>query len=149
MRVGVLSMGTIVEVTGVTRDEGAEKQHVAVVLSELAFEALTSDSADAAASVRMASALRCYLGDRGTDQPAWPYPAFLRGSEPQRDVQVELEVAEDLWRAFTEEAVRQGVTIEQLAEHAAFYFAAELNAGRVTQRILDDLESTEGGGAAD
>ena len=35
---------------------------------------------------------------------------------------------------------RQEVTVEQLAEHAAFYFAAELDAGRVTERILDDLE---------
>ncbi len=51
----------------------------------------------------------------------------------------------ELWREFEEEAERQGVSVEQLAEHAAFYFAAELDAGRVTQRILDDLESGKGG----
>jgi hypothetical protein len=55
-----------------------------------------------------------------------------------------LEVASDLWSDLEQEALRQGVTVEQMAEHAAFYFAAELDAGRVTQRILDDLEAGEG-----
>jgi hypothetical protein len=134
-------MSTTVEGAGVTRDEGAGRRHVNLALSAFAFEALTRERAAAAASARMEGALRCYLGDRGVDRPAWPYPGFLRGSEPQRDVEVELEVAEDLWRDFSEEASRQDVTVEQLAEHAAFYFAAEMDAGRVTQRILDDLES--------
>lgn len=142
-------MGITVKGTGVTRNVGAEEQQVAVVLSEFAFEALTSDSPGATASARMTSALRCYLGDRGTDRPAWLYPGFLRGSEPQRDVRVELEVGDDLWCAFTAEAAKQGITVDQLAEHAAFYFAAELSAGRLTQRILDDLESSEGGAAKD
>jgi hypothetical protein len=139
-------MSTTVEGAGVTRDEGAGKRRVSVVLSEFAFEALTRDQADAAAPTRMEGALRCYLGDRDVARAAWPYPGFLRGSEPQRDVEVELEVAEDLWRDFTEEASRQDVSVEQLAEHAAFYFAAELDAGRVTQRILDDLDSSGAGG---
>ena len=94
---------------------------------------------------RLESALRCYLGDRGTDRPAWPYPGFLRGSEPQRDVEMEFEVPADLWGEFSEEADKQEVTVEQLAEHAAFYFAAELDAGRVTERILADLDAGERG----
>ena len=47
----------------------------------------------------------------------------------------------DLWKDFEGEATRQAVRVEQLAEHAAFYFAAEVDAGRITQRILDDLGS--------
>jgi hypothetical protein len=137
-------MKMIVKGSVVALEDGAEKQQVTVGLSELAFEALTGDGDEAAAPARMESALRCYLGDRDTDRPAWPYPGFLRGSEPQRDVEVELEVVDDLWRSFAGEAAKQGVTVEQLAEHAAFYLAAELNAGRVTQRILDDLAATEG-----
>jgi len=141
-------MTTTVRGPGVARDEGAGKRHVTVFLSELAFEALTERGVDSEsrASARMKSALRCYLGDRGTDRPAWPYPGFLRGSESQKEVPVELEVEEELWGVFVEEAEKQGVSVEQLAEHAAFYLAAEVNAGRVTQRILEDLESTEGGG---
>jgi hypothetical protein len=44
---------------------------------------------------------------------------------------------------FEAEAGKQGVSAQQLLEHAAFYFAAELDAGRITRRILDDLDATE------
>jgi hypothetical protein len=139
-------MGTTLEGSKVARDESVGKRHVRVDLSRLAFEALMGAEADsvAGAPVRMGSALRCYLGDRDTERPAWPYPGFLRGSEMQGDVRVEFDVKGDLWRVFEEEAAAQGVSVEQLAEHAAFYFAAELNAGRLTERILEDLESTKG-----
>jgi hypothetical protein len=55
-------------------------------------------------------------------------------------VRVEADVDAGLWREFGEEAASQGVTVEQLAEHAAFYVAAEADAGRATTRILADLE---------
>ncbi len=124
--------------------ENGKKRRVTVVLSRLAFEGLTSGT-EAPAPAAMASALRCYLGDRGLERPAWPYPDFLRGSETGKDAPLELEPDAELWLEFEKEAERQGVSVEQLAEHAAIYFAAELDAGRVTQRILDDLESGEGG----
>jgi hypothetical protein len=130
----------------VARDDNARRQQVTVGMSQLAFEALMGEETDTAVqvTVRMESALRCYLGDKDTERPAWPYPGFLRGSETQGDIRVQAEVEEDLWRDFEEEASAQGVSIDQLAEHAAFYFAAELDAGRLTERILEDLESTRG-----
>lgn len=130
------------------RDESAEKRRVTVALSELAFESLTGGKGDVDPSLRMENALLCYLGDSDSGRTAWAYPEFLRGSETRKEVEVEFRVAEALWRDFEEAAVGQGVTVEQLAEHAAFYFAAELDAGRVTQRILDDLERSEGGAEA-
>jgi len=138
-------MVTILEGTGLAHDGGAGKRQVTVGVSQLALEALAGDGVDAAAPEKIESALRCYLGDRGMGRPAWPYPGFLRGSETQGDKQVAFEVEEGLWLDFAEEAEKQGVTVEQLVEHAAFYFAAELDAGRVTQRILDDLGSAESG----
>lgn len=122
--------------------EDREMGQVTVELSRLAFDGLKGGG-DAPPSVQLESALRCYLGDRDAGRPAWPYPGFLRGSEPPREESVEIGDA-GLWRELEEEAERQGVSAEQLAEHAAFYFAAELDAGRVTQRILDDLGSGEG-----
>ena len=127
----------------VTRDDGgAEKRHVTIDLSQLACDSLTGVEVGASlpASIRMESALRIYLGDKGTDRAAWPYPRFLQGSETQADVRVDLDVESDLWREFEEEARSQGVSVEKLAEHAAFYFAAEESAGRLTQRILADLD---------
>jgi hypothetical protein len=119
-----------------------EKRQVAVVLSRLAVEGLTGGG-DVPADVGLDGAIRCYLGDRDSARPAWPYPDFLRGSETEGDAAIELELDAGLWREFEQEAERQGVSVEQLAEHAAFYFAAELDAGRLTQRILDDLDSDE------
>jgi hypothetical protein len=135
-------MGIKLEGSKVARDENARKQHVTLGMSQLAFEALMGEQADTEAqvTVRMESALRCYLGDRGRERPAWPYPSFLRGSETQGDITVQVELEEDLWHGFEKEAVAQGVEVDQLAEHAAFYFAAGLNAGRLTERILEDLE---------
>lgn len=136
-------MGTIVGVTRVTRGESAKDRQVVVVISELAAEAVTSDST--APALGMEAALRCYLGDRDADRPAWAYPSFLRGTETPGDVRIELDVPESLWSDFEAEAARQDISLDQLAEHAAFYLAAEIETGRVTQRILDDPESNERG----
>jgi hypothetical protein len=127
-----------------TRDYRRPRRTVPVGLSQLAFDALIGDSGAGAAPGRLLSAVRCYLGDRGADQAAWPYPAFLRGSRPQVDVEFELDIKDDLWHSFEAEAGRQDISSQRLLEHAAFYFVAELDAGRITQRILDDLETTEG-----
>jgi hypothetical protein len=62
----------------------------------------------------------------------------------QVDTEFELDVKDDIWSSFEAEAGRQDVSSQQLLEHAAFYFVAELDAGRITQRILDDLEAAEG-----
>jgi hypothetical protein len=138
-------VGTTVGGLKLAREEDAEGRRVTIALSELAIGALTGDPA-VEAGARMESALRFYLADSEGGSAAWPYPGFLRGTETPADTELELDLPTGLWDAFEEEAVRQGVTVEQLSEHAVFYFAAELDAGRVTQRILDQLD--EGDDAA-
>lgn len=125
-----------------SRSRSRARRTVSVGLSQLAFDGLAAPDRVSAGG-RLLSAVRCYLGDRGANQAAWPYPAFLRGSKPQIDVSLELEIKDDLWHSFEAEAERQDVSPQQLLEHAVFYFVAELDAGRITQRILDDLEATE------
>lgn len=118
---------------------------VSLWLSQPAFEALAGAGEPEAGRVgaRMEVAIRCYLSDRGSSRPAWPYPGFLRESETQRDVELGISVDAELFNAFEAEARAQSVSVQQLAEHAAFYLAAEIDAGRATQRILDDLELSE------
>jgi len=127
---------------GVTREESGDKRHVTVNLSQLAFDSLigAGGGPPGKVSIRMESALRTYLADKGSDLQVWLYPRFLEGAETQADVRVDLDVEADLWADFADEASVQGVSVDQLAEHAAFYFAAEANAGKLTQRILEDLE---------
>jgi hypothetical protein len=135
----------------VTGGRSRRKQSVTVRLSQLAFEALAGEAHEGSARApgRTDNAIRIYLGDKGSAGPAWPYPDFLRGSKTQEDVGLELNIDPDLWLQFEAEAERQGVSTQQLLEHAAFYFAAELNAGRLTQRILNDLDATEAADDAD
>lgn len=137
-------MRTISEGATVTPKEGARRQHVLLALSGLAVAALTDKGVESTDEPKLEGALRYYLSDKGNGRKAWPYPAFLRGSETEQQVQLEFELDAGLWREFGEEAVNQGVTVEQLAEHAAFYFAADVDAGRVTRRILADFGGEPG-----
>ncbi len=128
------------------RDQNSVRSSVSLWLRQPAFEALAGAGGEEAdhAAARMEAAIRCYLSDKGSGRPAWPYPGFLRESETQKDVELELSVDAELWDAFGAEAGAQSVSVQQLAEHAAFYLAAEIDAGRITQRILDDLGPGEG-----
>lgn len=88
-------------------------------------------------------AISFYLRDRDRGSPAWAYPGFLRDTEPRADSSVvEVEVEDSVWALFEAEAERQGVGVSRLAEHAALYFAAAMDAGRVTQRFLEDQATT-------
>jgi hypothetical protein len=129
------------------RGENSAKGAVRLWLSRPAFEVLAGRDRDAfdSAGARMEAAVRCYLSDKGSGRPAWPYPDFLRASETQQDIELEMRLDEGLWNSFESEARAQGVSVQQLTEHAAFYLAAEIDAGRITQRILEGLESAGNG----
>lgn len=82
--------------------------------------------------------IRFYLKEKGTGGTGWSYPHLLRQGNPEEEVEVELEIDDAVWREMRAEASSQRVTITQLLEHAALYYAAELDAGRLTERILDE-----------
>jgi hypothetical protein len=143
-----MTMAPKMEESRAHRVENSEMRFVTLKMSQLAFDALSSGGESGLqqrAEARIELAIRLYLRDRGSDQAAWPYPAFLRGSEVSEEVELRLGLDQALWRSFEAEASRQDVSVEQLAEHAAFYFVAELEAGRITQRILNELESDDVG----
>lgn len=85
-------------------------------------------------------AVRFYLNDKSSGRAGWAYPALLREQHPREEIEFELSIDSALWRTLKVEAKRQDVSVAQLLEHAALYYAAELDAGRVTERILDDLD---------
>lgn len=122
------------------------KRSVTIGLSGFAFEALVGEERVDREHIpaRLARAVRDYLSDKDSGLPGWRYPDFLRDRESSEELDLELSMDDDLWRALEDEADRQGVSVRQMVEHAAFYSAAEVNAGRVTQRILDELEGDGG-----
>ena len=82
--------------------------------------------------------IRFYLKEKGAGGAGWSYPDLLRVGRPEEEVEVEIEIEDALWREMRAEASRQRVSVTQLLEHAALYYAAELDAGRLTERILDE-----------
>jgi hypothetical protein len=126
------------------------KRFVTVLLSEFARAALRGEEGQPRErlAARLVGAIRLYLGDRDASRPGWAYPDFLPTDRERDSVEIEISVDEELWRAFGQEADAQGVSTSQLAEHAALLYAADVDAGRITERILEDLgegEVQEGG----
>lgn len=117
------------------------KRSPKVTLSRFSFEALARGESPRSdlAQARIASAIRFYLHEAGQGRPGWSVPSALRGEE-RAEVDLELAIDEDLLRALEAEAERQDVTVSRLVSQAAIYYAAELDAGRITQRVLEDLE---------
>lgn len=120
------------------------RREVIVRLGAFASGALSDEPANGADHLppRLARAMRVYLHDKGTGRPGWHFPGFTRaaGSGSQEKTEVALSLDEELWSAFQSEAAEQGVSSEQLAEHAALYFVAELDSGRLTRRILEETD---------
>jgi hypothetical protein len=112
----------------------------AIASKVLAVEMVTRGKPSSASAER---AIRCYLNDKDSRGPGWAYPSFLRDRRPVRGVQVNLDIDAGLWQSLSGEAIEQGVSTQQLLEHAVLYFAAEDNAGRVTERIIEDLEDPD------
>ena len=118
------------------------KRSVTIELGEFTLDALAGEGRVEMDCVpaRAVRAVRYYLNDSGSGRAEWPCPDFLRDKPDGGGETVELSVDEGLWDSLEQEAARQGVPAQRLAEHAALYFVADRDAGRVAQRILDDLE---------
>ena len=122
------------------------KQSVNLELGELAVDALAEAphrtvESDSVVPTRAVRAIRYYLADENAGRGDWRYPGFLSkgdGNGVHRHLEVEIDT--DVWARFAREAESQEVPVQRLAEHAVLYFLADRDAGRVTQRILDDLD---------
>jgi hypothetical protein len=117
------------------------KLNVTLRFGEFTIYALSSEEGTARGRVRSNAirALRYYLSDRDAGHTDWPCPAFLDVAA-DGGVDVELAIDRALWRSLEREADRQGVSAAQLAEHAALYFAASRDAGRLTKAMLENLD---------
>jgi len=118
-----------------------------VKLGSLAAQSLAAseDPDPERLSLLLPRAVRFYLEERDGGQPGWRYPSFLAGRdsfEGEREVALE----EELWQQLQAEAERQEVAPENLLQHAAFYYGAARDEGRLTQRIAAELRREEEGG---
>jgi predicted transcriptional regulator len=96
-------------------------------LSEFAEERCDS----ASTVVRMASLY--YLADRDSGRPAWRVPRFKR--DPPHVDGLDVDLDDITFEALRQEAIGQGVEPARLAEHALLYYLADLDDGRLAERI--------------
>lgn len=118
------------------------KRSVTLKLGAIAIDALggETDGGSKPSPEDLMRAVRLYLNDKDRARAGWTYPRFLRDRNVQ-GIEFELSLEDSLWISLEREAEHQEVTLPQLLEHAALYYAAELDAGRVAERLLeDDLE---------
>lgn len=109
--------------------------------SEPLGEASTQDAAKIVRS--LIRAIRYYLADHGSGRVGWMYPRFRRDDRSGSMIEAEIEIEDEIWEAFSHEADRQGVTTDQLAQHAILYFAADRDRRRLAQRIAEGSRGQE------
>jgi hypothetical protein len=93
-------------------------------------------------SLLLPRAVRFYLDERDGGQPGWSYPSFLAGEDGNGSGQ-EVSLDDGLWQQLRTEAERQEVVPEDLLQHAAFFYGAARDEGRLTERIAEELQREE------
>lgn len=126
------------------REDTALTRRKAYTMTDRAFgwEAARERSAGGLVPL-VREAAHYYLADREAGRPGWRYPRFRSGTGGSEwPVPDELPgiAGDDLCSAFAREADRQGVEQGQLLRHALLYYLADLDSGRVTARIADELD---------
>lgn len=94
-------------------------------------------------AVLLPQAVRFYLDERDGGQPSWRYPSFLNGAAAATAGGCTVSLDDELWQQLRAEADRQEAPAEDLLQHAAFYYSAARDDGRITERIASGLQREE------
>ena len=84
-------------------------------------------------------AARYYLADRDSGRVAVRVPRLPKAAAGKSALRLTVDLDRESWRELQAEAKRQDVSLEAMLEHAIMYFLADIDSGRVEQRLLADL----------
>jgi hypothetical protein len=83
------------------------------------------------------SGAAAYLrSELGTSRSSLLVPP-VAGPQPSRSSRIEVSLPAPAWQELAEEAGRQRVGLGRLLEHAALYYLAALDSGRLAARVLE------------
>ena len=84
-------------------------------------------------------AARYYLADRDSGRMALRVPRLPKAAAGKAALDLTVDLDRESWQELEAEAERQDVSVEAMLEHAIMYFLADIDSGRVEQRLLADL----------
>jgi hypothetical protein len=113
-------------------------------LNKFGWESLESEARrDGETLDDLLSRAAAYLdGELPTRRAAVLAPRFKPGGR-RMPREIRFEVSRDCWQRLESEAGRQGVSLERLLEHAAMLYLADIDSGRIANRLLGDAGEAE------
>jgi hypothetical protein len=111
---------------------------IPVSFDEFGWRALEKRASPERGGLEQLVALACnyYVSELAAERMATVVPRFQRTPADGETRTLELELDDPCLPRLEQEAERQGVALERLCEHAALFFLADLDAGRVAERII-------------
>lgn len=120
------------------RLRGGVKREASIRFDEFGWSQLEDQARAEGVGVDRLLSLACiyYGSELSTGRTATRAPRFGQPATERESRTFVLELDEQTVKRLEEEAERQDLGIERLIEHAAIFFLAELDAGRVAERII-------------
>jgi hypothetical protein len=119
---------------------------ISITFDEFGWSGLEDEARAERVDLNQVVGLACsyYASELAADRTATIVPRL--GQPPaervERDTRtLELELSEESLRRLEQEAERQGLPLERLCEHAALLYLADLDAGKVAERITRRADS--------
>jgi hypothetical protein len=133
------------------RDEGAQRprttRRVSLGFDEFGWESLEAQAARDGQKLDewLALAAAYFDAELGESRAAAFAPRFKpEGQGTSREISLELTDA--CWKRLESEAEERGVTLDRLLEHAALFFLADVDSGRVADHVLARAKRGRGEG---
>jgi hypothetical protein len=124
----------------------AVKQEITIRFGQFAWPALEERAAKQEIQLEelIALALSYYESELDSGRAATTVPRFRRAPEPRETRTLEIEIDERCMQRIHQEARRRRVPWERVCEHAALLLLADLDAGRVAERVVRSARSDPG-----
>ena len=111
---------------------------ISIRLDEFGWSALEDHARGEGIELERLVALACsyYESELAAGRTATRVPRFGKPAAERESRTLVLELNARTLKGLEQEAERQGLPLERLVEHAAIFYLADLDAGRVAERII-------------
>jgi hypothetical protein len=124
------------------------KEEIAITFDDFGWQALEERAAEQRISLEelLSLALGYYDSELPSGRAATGVPRFRRTPANGETRTLALEVEGGTMPRLEREAERRGVALEQVCEHAALFFLADLDSGKVAEEVVRRARSKPGPG---